>query len=496
MGVSQQAASKSAAELETLGYLERTPIPATRACGGSVCSARGRAAIVAGRRPARRSRGELAAALGAERVEALRAALIDALDGGRAASRPCAAGACRHFASVSGCERNDQRHPLLRSRLPVGLVGLAASCGAAWRYGDQLAWRLALIGLAERAEDYAARGYTAAGGARRVPRASAASACRSTPSRGRARSRTGPACRAIVAARLIDPATELPAFRALQLARFTTTTLFDTDDGIRGALERVAGLDAGAVVAAIDDPATEAAYQADRALVRTAAGSPTEFQGKAADTDGAVRYTAPSLVVRAPRRAAPRGRRLPARRGLRRRDRQPRPGADAARAGRGRGRDPRRVPVPADDARGRRGDGPAPGRARRPAAEEHLIARPPTGGCARARRSAAARSGTWSDRRSAGSRTPRSRAGSRRSGRRRLVAAESSPRMRALGRGVDERRVAQHRLEALVVALALPAGDHHRRDAVADAVGQRAALAHDPVDADHERDADGDRLGA
>ena len=38
-------------------------------------------------------------------------------------------------------------------------------------------------------------------------------------------------------------------------------------------------------------------------------------------------------------------------------------------------------------------------------------------------------------------------------------------------------------------------GDHHRRDAVADAVRQRAALAHDPVDPDHERDADGDRLG-
>jgi hypothetical protein len=55
-------------------------------------------------------------------------------------------------------------------------------------------------------------------------------------------------------------------------------------------------IDPDAVLAAIDDPATEAAYQADRALVRTAAGSPTEFQGKAADTDGAVRYTAPSLL--------------------------------------------------------------------------------------------------------------------------------------------------------------------------------------------------------
>ena len=55
-------------------------------------------------------------------------------------------------------------------------------------------------------------------------------------------------------------------------------------------------VDADAVIAGIEDEATEAAYQADRALVRTAAGSPTEFQGKAANSDGAVRYTAPSLL--------------------------------------------------------------------------------------------------------------------------------------------------------------------------------------------------------
>jgi protein-disulfide isomerase-like protein with CxxC motif len=164
-----------------------------------------------------------------------------------------------------------------------------------WRYGSQLAWRLALIGLAERAEDYTARGYTPASGALGYLRFRRFGMPFDTQPRERTIG-TGRACRAIVAARLRDPAAELPAFRALQLARFTTTALFDTDEAIRGALERVPGLDAGAVVAAIDDPATEAAYQADRALVRTASGSPTEVQGKAADTDGAVRYTAPSLI--------------------------------------------------------------------------------------------------------------------------------------------------------------------------------------------------------
>jgi 2-hydroxychromene-2-carboxylate isomerase len=165
-----------------------------------------------------------------------------------------------------------------------------------WRYGDQLDWRLALIGLAERAEDYDARGYHPA---RTVHGYVRTFRPLGMPFDTQPRARnigTGRACRAIVAARRIDPALELPVFRALQLARFTSTVLFDTDEGIRAALARVPGADAEAILAAVDDPVTEEAYQADRALVRTATGSPTEFQGKAANTDGAVRYTAPSLL--------------------------------------------------------------------------------------------------------------------------------------------------------------------------------------------------------
>ena len=164
-----------------------------------------------------------------------------------------------------------------------------------WRYGGQLSWRLALIGLAERGEDYSARGYTAASGALGYLNFRRFGMPFDTQPRERTIG-TGRACRAIVAARLQDPAAELPALRALQLARFTTTALFDTDDAIRDALARMPRLDADAVLAAIDDAATEAAYQSDRALVRTASGSPTEFQGKAANTDGTVRYTAPSLI--------------------------------------------------------------------------------------------------------------------------------------------------------------------------------------------------------
>jgi protein-disulfide isomerase-like protein with CxxC motif len=162
-----------------------------------------------------------------------------------------------------------------------------------WRYGAQLDWRLALIGLAESGADYDARGYAPGNGARGYLRFREYGMPFDTQPRER-NIGTGRACRAIVAARLVDPESEIRVFRALQLARFTTTTLFDTDEGIRAAL---AGLPrADLILAAIDDAATEEAYQADRAEVRNASGSPTEFQGKAANTDGAVRYTAPSLI--------------------------------------------------------------------------------------------------------------------------------------------------------------------------------------------------------
>lgn len=49
-------------------------------------------------------------------------------------------------------------------------------------------------------------------------------------------------------------------------------------------------------MALIDDPAGTAAYEADRAEARTAAGTAAELQGKTAQTDGPVRFTAPSLV--------------------------------------------------------------------------------------------------------------------------------------------------------------------------------------------------------
>jgi predicted DsbA family dithiol-disulfide isomerase len=163
-----------------------------------------------------------------------------------------------------------------------------------WRFGDQLRWRLVAIGLTERAEQYAARGYT--------PLASAQGRLAfrrfGMPLTPHARPRlmaTARACRAVVAVRLRHPGREHAALRALQFAYFTTDAIMDDDAAVGDALRAVDGIDAEAIAAALDDPEVSEAYEADRREARSAAGTPTEAQGRAATTDGPVRYTAPSL---------------------------------------------------------------------------------------------------------------------------------------------------------------------------------------------------------
>ena len=165
-----------------------------------------------------------------------------------------------------------------------------------WRYREQLEWRVVTIGLSEDPQRYIDAGYTPA----RVTVGSLAAFRRhGMPFLFEPRARiaaSSRACRAIVAARLLDPDREQDVQRALQLGWFTTTLLLDEDEDIAVALARVDGLDVAEIVSAIDEEATLAAYEQDKRETRSAEGSPTDFQGKARQTDGPVRYSAPSLV--------------------------------------------------------------------------------------------------------------------------------------------------------------------------------------------------------
>ena len=164
-----------------------------------------------------------------------------------------------------------------------------------WRYREQLAWRLVLIGLTEQASQYEARGYTPLRGSlgqlrfRRY-------GMPFSPAPKRRVSATARACRAVVAARLAGPGSEWAVFRALQVANFTTPLLLDEDSELEAALAGIPEVDAHELIAALDRPEVTEAYERDRAEARTAAGSAAELQGKTAATDGPVRFTAPSIV--------------------------------------------------------------------------------------------------------------------------------------------------------------------------------------------------------
>lgn len=165
-----------------------------------------------------------------------------------------------------------------------------------WRYGDQLDWELVLVGLSEDTSRYEQHGYTPlrqAQGALMFRDRWGMPFAPEPKARLAASSR---ACRAVIAARREWPGSEWAVFRTLQLANFTTQLLLDDDDDLREALSCLDGLDVERILTAIEDGAVLTEYERDKARTRTAAGSPTELQGKAGNSDGHVRYTAPSVV--------------------------------------------------------------------------------------------------------------------------------------------------------------------------------------------------------
>ncbi len=165
-----------------------------------------------------------------------------------------------------------------------------------WRFGGQLDWRLVLIGLTESAEQYVARGYTPQRSAKGYRVFAERFGMPFAYEPKTAVSATSPACRALVAVRLDAPDHLEAAFCALQTMQFTSTGRLEDPAALRGALATVEGLDADGVVARVEDDDVWAAYEADRALARAAAGSPTAAQRRTATSDGPVRYTAPSVI--------------------------------------------------------------------------------------------------------------------------------------------------------------------------------------------------------
>lgn len=167
-----------------------------------------------------------------------------------------------------------------------------------WRYADELRWRIVVIGLSEdTGEPNASGAFTPTMAAQFSARLSERFGMPFSIGPRDRHATSGRACRAIVAVRRTQPELDFAVLRALQFAVFCHGAQVDRDDEIRAALATVPGLEVEVVMGQLDDPDNEAAYQLDRAEARSAAGSPTDAQGKAGRDGETIRYSAPSLKI-------------------------------------------------------------------------------------------------------------------------------------------------------------------------------------------------------
>ena len=182
-------------------------------------------------------------------------------------------------ASISATLHTDPGCPWAYSALPALRV-------LDWRYGDEIDWRLVVIGLREKPVEHVAAGH--AGDRRvgpdRLPRALRHAVRARSPSRAWPPPR-GPAARSSRPG-WTSRAASGACCGALQLANFTSPLLLDDDALLAAALRSVPGLDADALVARIDDPDVTERLRARPRRGPHGGRLARLLQGKTANTDG------------------------------------------------------------------------------------------------------------------------------------------------------------------------------------------------------------------
>jgi predicted DsbA family dithiol-disulfide isomerase len=164
-----------------------------------------------------------------------------------------------------------------------------------WLYGDSVEWRLRLVGLAERPDDFVAKGLTPDRQAESFERIASE---HGMPIDTRERPRmaaTVPACRAIVATRLHRPEREWQLLRCLRVRNFSGR-LLDEPETIRGAASE-AGIDPDELERWMADDAVEQTLSEDMSLAREPLPAARALDHKLANWSGGRRYTCPSYEI-------------------------------------------------------------------------------------------------------------------------------------------------------------------------------------------------------
>lgn len=172
-----------------------------------------------------------------------------------------------------------------------------------WLYGDQLDWRLVMVGLSARPEDYDERGYTPDGLSRGLAEIQRRYGM---PIDTRERPRmlaTMPACRAVIAARLYSPEHEEPLLRRLRILAMAGE-MIDEPHVLARAAEEV-GMTPLDLRWWMSDPEVEEVLHQDMAEARRPQPPALALDHKLADADQrgrdiGRRYTCPSYEISRP----------------------------------------------------------------------------------------------------------------------------------------------------------------------------------------------------
>ncbi len=161
-----------------------------------------------------------------------------------------------------------------------------------WIYGEQVQWRLRMVGLAASPDDYEAKGFDCTKQAHAFAKIARE---HGMPIDTRERDRmaaTVPACRAVVATRLHAPEAERSVLRRLRMRHFAGQHL-DTPATIEDAA-REAGLDAAELLDWSGSDQVAEALEQDMGAAREPIPAARALDHKLANWSGGQRYTCPS----------------------------------------------------------------------------------------------------------------------------------------------------------------------------------------------------------
>ncbi len=164
-----------------------------------------------------------------------------------------------------------------------------------WLYGDQIAWRLRMVGLADSPRVYEDKGFTPERQADSFRRLSEAHHMPMDTSPRPRLAATLPACRAVVATRRHRPECERRMLRELRRLHFAGWLLDEPETLARAAAR--AGLDPEALSAWTGEPETERLLADDLEQARRPTAAAEALVHKLAADNGGYRYTCPSYEI-------------------------------------------------------------------------------------------------------------------------------------------------------------------------------------------------------